>query len=172
MAPPLSLIAAMSRNRVIGDHGSLPWKEPEDLRHFKRPSAGHAVIMGRRTAQSLGFKPLKGRRNLVISRSAGLSLPGFEVSGDLAGAIQAARTTDAEPMIIGGAEIYRLALPLVTIMYLTEIQRECSGDAHFPEFDEQDWLERERSQSGALVFRTLVRRTPTIPAPQPSHGDP
>jgi dihydrofolate reductase len=163
--PPLSLIAAMSRNRVIGDHGRLPWHEPEDLRHFKRLSNGHAVIMGRRTATSLCSTPLPGRRNLVVSRTMGLSLPGFEVFGALGDAVQAARASDPEPMIIGGAEIYRLALPLVSTMYLTEIQRECSGDAHFPDFAEADWRESERRQSGALVFRTLVRRTPTIPAP-------
>ncbi len=162
---PLSLIAAMSRNRVIGDHGRLPWHEPEDLRHFKRLSTGHAVIMGRRTATSLCSTPLPGRRNLVVSRTAGLSLPGFEVSTTLDDAIRAARESDPEPMIIGGAEIYRLALPLVSTMYLTEIQRDCSGDAHFPDFAEDDWRESERRQSGALVFRTLVRRTPTIPAP-------
>src|SRR5271167_1294386 len=98
--PPLSLIAAMSRNRVIGDHGRLPWHEPEDLRHFKRLSTGHAVIMGRRTAAALGGKPLPGRRNLVISRSAGLSLPGFEVFATLADALRAARERDPEPMII------------------------------------------------------------------------
>jgi dihydrofolate reductase len=163
--PPLSLIAAMSRNRVIGDHGRLPWHEPEDLRHFKRLSTGHAVIMGRRTATSLCSTPLPGRRNLVVSRTTALSLPGFEVFPALDAAIQAARTLDPEPMIIGGAEIYRLALPLVSTMYLTEIGRECSGDAHFPDFDEGEWRESERRQSGALVFRTLVRRTPTIPAP-------
>jgi dihydrofolate reductase len=163
--PPLSLIAAMSRNRVIGDHGRLPWNEPEDLRHFKRLSSGHAVIMGRLTAEALGGRPLPGRRNLVVSRSTGLVLPGFEVFADLGQAIQAARTGDPAPMIIGGAQIYTLALPLVSTMYLTEIQRECSGDAHFPDFAEADWRESERRQSGALVFRTLVRRTPTIPAP-------
>ena len=163
--PPLSLIAAMSRNRVIGDHGRLPWHEPEDLRHFKRLSSGHAVIMGRRTATSLCSTPLPGRRNLVVSRNADLGLPGFEVFSSLEAAIRAARASDPEPMIIGGAEIYRLALPLVSTMYLTEIQRECGGDAHFPDFDEDEWRESERRQSGALVFRTLVRRTPTIPAP-------
>jgi dihydrofolate reductase len=163
--PPLSLIAAMSRNRVIGDHGRLPWHEPEDLRHFKRLSTGHAVIMGRRTATSLCSTPLPKRRNLVVSRSDGLSLPGFEVFAGLDDAIRAARSSDPEPMIIGGGEIYRLALPQVTIMYLTEIQRECSGDAHFPAFAEGDWQESERRQSGALVFRTLLRRVPTIPAP-------
>jgi len=162
---PLSLIAAMSRNRVIGDHGRLPWHEPEDLRHFKRLSTGHAVIMGRRTATSLCSTPLPGRRNLVVSRTPGLSLPGFEVFAALGDAVAAARASDPEPMIIGGAEIYRLALPLVSTMFLTEIQRDCEGDAHFPDFAEEDWRESERRQSGALVFRTLVRRTPTIPAP-------
>lgn len=155
----------MSRNRVIGDQGRLPWNEPEDLQHFKRLSSGHAVIMGRLTAASLRFRPLKGRRNLVISRSVGLTIPGFEVHADLPTAIAAARTTDPEPMIIGGGDIYRQAMPFVTTMYLTEIQRDYAGDAVFPGFAEDDWRESERRESGALVFRTLVRRTPTIPAP-------
>ncbi len=162
---PLSLIAAMSRNRVIGDGGTLPWHEPEDLRHFKRVSTGHAVIMGRRTATSLCSTPLPGRRNLVVSRTAGLDLPGFAVFATLEAAIAAARTSDPEPMVIGGAEIYRLALPLVSTMYLTEIQRECRGDAFFPDFPEHEWRESERRESGALVFRTLVRTGATIPAP-------
>jgi dihydrofolate reductase len=162
---PLSLIAAMSRNRVIGQRGELPWHEPEDLKHFKSLSSGHAVIMGRKTAESLKFKPLPKRRNLVVTRQAGLELPGFEVFPDLAAAIAAARATDPEPMVIGGAEIYRLALPLVTVMHLTEVQRDYDGDAFFPAFDESAWDERERRVSGALVFRTLVRKTARLPTP-------
>ncbi|MBA3938857.1 MAG: dihydrofolate reductase, partial [Planctomycetes bacterium] len=108
--PPLALIAAMARNRSIGDRGELPWHEPEDLAHFKALSTGHAVIMGRKTAESLKLRPLPRRRNLVVTRQAGLTLPGFEVFTDLAAAVAAARAGDPEPLIIGGAEIYRLAL--------------------------------------------------------------
>jgi dihydrofolate reductase len=157
MMEPLALIAAHARNRVIGNHGDLPWHEPEDLAHFKRTTTGHAVIMGRKTAESLKLRPLPKRRNLVVTRQPGLVLPGFEVFADLASAIAAARTSDAEPMIIGGGEIYRLALPLVTTMYLTVVDRDHTGDAFFPAFDEAEWRERERRVSGALIFRTLDR---------------
>ncbi len=154
---PLALIAAHSRNRVIGNHGDLPWHEPEDLAHFKRTTLGHAVIMGRKTAESLKLRPLPKRRNLVVTRQVGLSLPGFEVFTALDDAIDAARTTDPEPMIIGGGELYALALPQITTMHLTLVDREYEGDAFFPSFAEQEWREQERRTSGALVFRTLVR---------------
>jgi len=156
---PLALIAAMAKNRVIGNRGDLPWHEPEDLAHFKRTTSGHAVIMGRKTAESLKFKPLPKRRNLVVTRQSGLVLPGFEVFTELAAAIAAARTTDPIPFLIGGGELYTLAMPQITTMYLTVIEREVDGDAFFPAFDEQQWQERERRVSGVLVFRTLDRTT-------------
>ena len=155
---PLALIAAMARNRVIGNRGDLPWHEPEDLAHFKRTTSGHAVVMGRKTAESLKFRPLPKRRNLVVTRQQGLVLPGFEVFTDLAAAIAAARTSDPEPFIIGGGELYTLALPQITTMYLTVVDRDHEGDAFFPEFAEADWHEHERRVSGALIFRTLTRR--------------
>lgn len=154
---PLSLIAAMSKNHVIGNHGDLPWHEPEDLAHFKRTTSGHAVIMGRKTAESLKFRPLPKRRNLVVTRQVGLLLPGFEVFTDLDAAIAAARTTDPVPFLIGGGELYALALPQITTMYVTVIDRDVTGDAFFPAFDESEWQERERRISGSLIFRTLTR---------------
>ncbi len=154
---PLSLIAAMSKNRVIGNRGDLPWHEPEDLAHFKRTTSGHAVIMGRKTAESLKFRPLPKRRNVVVTRQADLRLPGFEVFTDLDAAIAAARVTDPNPFLIGGGELYTLALPQITTMYLTVIDRDVTGDAFFPVFDEKEWLESERRISGSLIFRTLTR---------------
>lgn len=154
---PFSLIAAMSKNRVIGNHGDLPWHEPEDLAHFKRMTSGHAVIMGRKTAESLKLRPLPKRRNLVVTRQAGLLLPGFEVFTDLDTAIAAARTTDPVPFLIGGGELYALALPQITTMYLTVIDQDVAGDAFFPAFDESAWQESERRVSGSLIFRTLTR---------------
>ena len=154
---PLSLIAAMSKNRVIGNRGDLPWHEPEDLAHFKRTTSGHAVIMGRKTAESLKFRPLPKRRNVVVTRQADLRLPGFEVFTDLDAAIAAARVTDPNPFLIGGGELYTLALPQITTMYLTVIDQEVTGDAFFPAFDENAWHESERRISGSLIFRTLTR---------------
>ncbi|MBA2480596.1 MAG: dihydrofolate reductase [Planctomycetes bacterium] len=154
--PPLALVAAMSLNRVIGRLGELPWHEPEDLRHFRDLTVGHAVIMGRKTFDVLG-KPLPRRRNLIITRKPDWTSEGCEVFADLASAIAAARTTDAEPRIIGGGEIYAQALPLATIIHLTVIGIQVEGDAFFPELDDKVWRERERRGSGHLAFRTLER---------------
>ena len=123
------MIAAMGSNRVIGADGKLPWHEPEDLKHFKAVTTGHAVIMGRKTWVALG-RPLPKRRNLVVTRQAGFAAPGAEVFASLDAAIASAREGgDAEPMIIGGGEIYRLALPLATRIHLTEVRCAPAGDA-------------------------------------------
>lgn len=155
--PPLAMVAAMARNRVIGNAGQLPWHEPADLAHFKRTTSGHAVIMGRKTWESLG-KALPKRRNLVVTRQVGFSAPGAEVFAELSQAIAAARTTDTEPMIIGGGEIYTLALPLATRIELTEIDAEPAGDAHFPVLG-TEWIIAESRQEGACTFRTWVRNS-------------
>ncbi len=153
--PPLAMVAAMARNRVIGQGGQLPWHEPADLAHFKRTTSGHAVIMGRKTWQSLG-RPLPKRRNLVVTRQVGFSAPGAEVFADLQQAIAAARSTDAEPMIIGGGDIYAQALPHATRIELTEIAAEPAGDAYFPMLDSA-WQAIATRQTGACTFRTWVR---------------
>lgn len=155
--PPLAMVAAMARNRVIGHAGQLPWHEPADLAHFKRTTTGHTVIMGRKTWESLG-KPLPKRRNLVVTRQLGFSAVGAEVFADLTQAIAAARTTDAEPMIIGGGEIYALALPLATRIELTEIAREPAGDAYFPALG-SEWVIASERTDGACTFRTWVRNS-------------
>ncbi len=146
----------MSRNRVIGNRGQLPWHEPEDLKHFRAVTVDHAVIMGRKTFDVLG-KPLGKRRNIVITRQPGWTALGCEVRSDLATAIALARESDPEPRIIGGGEIYAQALPLASLIILTVIDVEVEGDAFFPAFDEADWRERERRVSGRMVFRTLER---------------
>ncbi len=154
--PPLTLIAAMSSNRVIGADGKLPWHEPEDLRFFKATTAGHAVIMGRKTWEALG-RPLPKRRNLVVTRQLAFVAPGAEVFADLVAAIAAARTTDPEPMVIGGGEIYRQALVAATRIHLTEVLVEAQGDATFPALDARAWRVASERRSGNLVFRTYER---------------
>lgn len=153
--PPLAIIVAMTPERVIGAGGGMPWHEPEDLAHFRRTTTGHAVIMGRRTWDSIG-RPLPKRRNLVVSRQPGLALPGAEVFPDLPGAIAAARSGDREPFVIGGAQLYALALPLATRIHLTVIAMQAAGDAHFPELG-AEWREVSRRDQGRLSFRELVR---------------
>jgi dihydrofolate reductase len=161
MAPalqPLVLVVAVARNGVMGKGGGLPWRIPEDLRHFKRVTKGHAVIMGRKTWDEVG-KPLPERRNIVVTRNESLRLEGAEVVRTLADAIARARETDPEPRVIGGAEIYRLALPLATRIYLTEIDRDVDGDTFFPTFDRALFREVERraGEEPGVTFLTLDR---------------
>lgn len=139
---PLRLVLAVARNGVIGKDSRVPWHVPEDLKHFRRSTLGHAVIMGRKTWDEVG-KPLPGRRNIVMSRDADLRLEGAEVVTSIEEAIARARTTDEEPQVIGGAEIYRLALPLATRVLVTEIQLEPEGDTFF-ELDRTGFRETER----------------------------
>lgn len=152
----LTLVAAASRNRVIGKDGQLPWHEPEDLKYFRTVTTGHAIIMGRKTWDALG-KPLPKRRNIVVTRRTDLVIPGVEVFTSLSAAIAAARSTDPEPQVIGGGELYQLALPLATRVLLTEIQRDVDGDAWFPKLGDE-WTETSRRESGALTFLIFERR--------------
>ncbi len=154
---PLACIVAYARNRVIGHRGHIPWHEPDDLRRFKRITMDHAVILGRTSHQAIG-RPLPGRRNLVLSRRTDLTLPGCEVVHDLDTAIARARKTDPMPFICGGEQIYRAALPIVTHLHLTVVDHEPTGDAHFPDFDESDFIEVARERSGRCTYRDLVRR--------------
>ena len=140
--PRIFLVAAVSRNGVIGANGKLPWHLPEDLRHFKKLTLGHPVIMGRRTWDSLG-KALPGRENIVVSRSANRDTPGASVAISVEAAIALCA---GEPLVfvIGGAEIYAAALPLASGIVLTEIHRDYEGDARFPEWNRADWRETQR----------------------------
>jgi dihydrofolate reductase len=167
--PDLSLVAALARNRVIGKEGRLPWRLPGDLRRFRQLTTGHAVIMGRKTydsiLESLG-RPLPGRDNIVLTRSAGFRCEGCMpvLSVD-----EALRQADrirpgAEVFVIGGAEIYRLTLPHATRLYMTELDDDVEGDTYFPQYDASQWREetRERGADGGLgySFVTYVRRWP------------
>lgn len=143
----LSIIAAMGSNRVIGDHNTLPWHLPADFQHFKKLTMGHSVIMGRKTYESIG-KPLPKRRNIVITRQAGLEIRGCKVVGSLEDAIQLARN-EAEVFVIGGAQIFEQALPFANRMHLTFIDNEFSGDTYFPEYKIGEWRETKRKKISA-----------------------
>ena len=131
------LIAAVAKNGVIGARGKLPWHLPEDLRHFKKLTLGHPVIMGRRTWESLG-RPLPGRDNIVVTRTTGYEAPGASVAASLAAAI-ALCSGEPAAFVIGGAEIYAAALALADGLVLTEIQQDFEGDTHFPQWDRSAW---------------------------------
>lgn len=153
----LALIAAVSLNGVIGRDGGLPWHIPEDLKHFRRNTVGHAIIMGRKTWESIG-RPLPKRRNIVVTRQQGLRIEGCEVVHSLDEALSLARDGDEEPRVIGGASLYEEALPRATRLLLTEVQQQVEGDTFFPEWDEAAWSETSRSEGDGVVFRDLTRR--------------
>ncbi len=143
-----SIIVAMAENGVIGRDGGLPWRLSEDLKRFKDITMGKPIVMGRKTWESIG-RPLPGRPHVVISRDAAYTAEGVDVVQDVDAAIARARaladgTGVEELMIIGGAEIYRLALPITNRMYVTEIHSSIDGDTHFPKFDRDEWQETAR----------------------------
>lgn len=150
-APRVCLIAAVARNKVIGRNNQIPWRLPEDLKHFRKLTMGHAVIMGRKTFESIvafSGKSLPGRDNIVITRSRDWSGTGCQIAHSLEEAL--ARVSDQrDAFVIGGAEIYSLALPKASRLYMTEIGCDFAGDAFFPEFDRSRWKEvsRERHTS-------------------------
>lgn len=159
---PVSLIAAISENRVIGRDNSMPWHLPEDLRFFKQQTLGKPVIMGRKTFQSIG-KPLPQRPNLVVTRSCDWTADGVEVFGSLEDALEAARQLEPSEIIIGGgADIYKLALPYADKMYLTYIHKTIEGDTFFPEFDASNWQEtareKRKSKAGVAFSWVTLRR--------------
>ena len=155
----LTLIAAVGKNGVIGRRGQLPWDLPEDRAHFHRTTLGHAVIMGRRTWDESGTA-LEGRRNIVVSRSGDVSGHGREVFATFAEALERARETDPEPMVIGGAEIFARALPFATRLILTEVALEPAGDTHFPSFDAASWRVVERRAGDRGTYGTYERPAP------------
>ena len=141
-APCVALIAAIAKNGVIGIDNRLPWRLPDDLRHFRALTTGHALIMGRRTWESIG-RPLRDRQNIVVTRRRDFQAAGCETAPSLADAI--ARVHLPEPVfVIGGEALYRAALPIAERLYLTEIGRDFDGDAHFPGFARDAWREISR----------------------------
>lgn len=133
----ITIIVAVSENSVIGYKNALPWNISEDLKYFKKITINHSVIMGRKTFESIG-KPLKDRRNIVISRDKTLKIEGVEVVNSLDDAIF--RTKDQnEIFIIGGEQIYKMAMLFATNMHITKVYTNIEGDAFFPAFDEREW---------------------------------
>lgn len=157
--PELAIVVAYAvPGRVIGDGERMPWHHPADLKHFRAVTTGHAVIMGRKTWASIG-RPLPKRRNLVLSRDPAFSAAGAEVFADLPSAIAAASAGgDACPMVIGGGTVYAQALPLATVLHLTEVHEAHDGSVRFPDVDETRWVEVARRVDACLVFRELRQR--------------
>jgi dihydrofolate reductase len=143
----VSMIAALSRNRVIGKNNDLPWKLPDDMKFFMETTKGHHAIMGRKNYDSIPakFKPLPNRTNIVVTRQANFVAPGCTVVNSVEKGLKIATdNNEPETFIIGGAEIYRLGLPHADRLYLTEIDAVIEGDTYFPPFDENQWSETSR----------------------------
>jgi dihydrofolate reductase len=145
---PIAMIAALSRNGVIGVDNQLPWYLPEDLKFFKRMTQAKPLVMGRKTFDSIG-RALPGRLNIVVTRDPDFHAEGVRVCHDLESALALAdqqATIDGaeEIMVMGGAQIYAQALSLASHLYLTEVEVELQGDAHFPAFDAAEWEEVQR----------------------------
>lgn len=162
--PVLALIAAHARDRVIGIDNRMPWHLPEDMKFFRETTRGKPVIMGRKTWESLpdAFRPLPGRANIVVSRNAAYPADGATVVGSLPDALTAAGDADIV-FVMGGAELYRQALPIADRLYLTEIDADFAGDAFFPELTTDDWREAQRNPQVAasgltFAFVTYERR--------------
>lgn len=141
----ISLIAAMDKNRVIGNGGKLPWRLPADFAYFKATTLGHPIIMGRTTFESIG-RPLPGRKNIVLSRGA-YSHEGVDVAHSLAEALSMVSSTDV--FVIGGARVYEEALPRADRLYITFVEGDFTGDTFFPEVDWSLWREVSSERRGA-----------------------
>jgi len=153
------IIAAVARNRVIGKDNRLLWNIPEDMAHFKALTAGHTVVMGRKTWESLPprFRPLPGRRNIVISRQVGYAAPGAEVADSLENALKLASTA-AVVFVIGGEQIYTQAMAVADRLEITEVDLEPEGDAWFPEIAAVDWEKMPKTEGTGFTFVTYHRR--------------
>ena len=146
----VAIIVAAAENGVIGRNNSLPWHLPGDLQYFKRVTMGKPVVMGRKTYESIG-RPLPGRSNIVVTRNPDFCAEGVRVAVSLDDALQIAEDIALidgadELLVIGGAEIYREAIPLAVRLYVTEVHANVTGDAYLPEIDWKVWCEVDRER--------------------------
>ena len=157
MTQHVVLVAAVADNGVIGAHGQLPWHLPEDLAHFRRVTTGHTLIMGRKTYESIG-RPLPRRTNVVVTRQPGWSADGVLVAPGLGEALDLAAEHEGDAMVIGGGQVYALAMPLADRQVLTEVHQSPEGDASYPPFDRSEWVETRREPGDGCDFVWLERR--------------
>jgi dihydrofolate reductase len=154
----IAIIAAVAPDGTIGNEGRIPWHLSDDLTRFKRLTTGHAVIMGRKTYESLG-KPLPGRRNLVLTRNPQFHADGVTTFPDFDAAIAACeRAGEMTVFIIGGAEVYRQALAKADALLLTHVHKQISGDTKFPPYDRSRWIETAREDKPDCSFVEYTRQ--------------
>lgn len=159
----LSAIVAMSKNRIIGHAGKLPWHLSEDLKRFKALTMGHPIIMGRKTYESIG-RVLPGRQNIILTRSKDFKIQNGQIAADLDAALGLCSQPCEEAFIIGGSEIYKLALPRLNRIYLTLIQKEVEGDTAFPDFSKEGFVltAQEDHLNAPLPFSFMTYDRQTI----------
>ncbi|MDX1412818.1 MAG: dihydrofolate reductase [Candidatus Promineifilaceae bacterium] len=169
-----SIIVAMDKNGLIGANNRVPWRLPDDMKYFRQKTMGKPVIMGRKTYESIPdrFRPLKGRKNIILTHQANYRAPGCIVTHSVLEAIKAAAGAE-EVMIIGGAEIYRQFLPRADRIYLTKIDGEFEGDVSFPQENWSKWVEVEKDEHPVddrhdhpFSFLTLERWRNSMPGDQ------
>ncbi|MDN5789765.1 MAG: dihydrofolate reductase [Micrococcales bacterium] len=151
----VTMIAAVGDNGVIGDGVSMPWHLPEDLRYFKRTTMGHPMIMGRRTFDSMGALP--GRRSIVITSQPAWWHAGAETAHSMAEALALAGPTD-EVFVVGGGQIYRLAMPYAARLLITHVAQSPQGSVTFPKIDPGEWAPSNREDHEGFSRVTYVRR--------------
>ncbi len=161
---PVTIVAAVARNGVIGVDGRLPWRLPDDLRRFKKLTLGHVLVMGRKTYESIGH-PLPGRTTVVVTRNARWDSGSDEVvvAAGVPEAIAAAMAIDDEVFVVGGAQVYAAALPVTHRIELTLVDAEPDGDTTFPDVDWGEWLELGREEGDGVAYVTYERRRVASP---------
>jgi dihydrofolate reductase len=145
------LVAAVADNGVIGAGGDIPWKIPEDLRHFRATTRDNTVVMGRRTYESIGH-PLPYRTNVVVTRDRGWRAEHVFSASSIAEALELAQGFDGDVMVIGGGQVYADALPVATHQVLTEVHSSPEGDTHYPQWDRSQWQETRREPHDGFDF--------------------
>lgn len=159
----ISIIVAADENNTIGKDNGLIWHLPDDLKFFKEKTLNHAIIMGRKTYESVG-KPLPKRTNIIITRDRNFTAEGCIVVHSLEDALAQAAKVDENPFVVGGEQIYKMALPVADVVYLTRIHHKFNGDRHFPLLGEE-WVETESVPHGidekhahAFTFKKYIKR--------------
>ncbi len=155
----VSIIAALTKTRIIGKNGQLPWNIPEDLKHFKQLTTGCPVIMGKNTWESLPekFRPLPGRQNIVVSSTMN-EARGAIVAKTLQDAIKEGEKSGKEVFVIGGAQMYKSAMLLADTLHLSWVKKEYEGDTYFPEINENEWNVAEEKEYNEFTYKKYTRK--------------
>jgi dihydrofolate reductase len=156
MSQRVVMVAAVARNRVIGNGPDIPWRIPGEQAEFKKLTMGHVLLMGRTTYESIG-RPLPGRTTIVLTRDPGWSAEGVLVAHDLDGALALAATLPGDVMVVGGAQVYAAALPIATEQVISEVPLSPEGDVLYPAYDRDAWLETSREVFDGYERVRLVR---------------